>query len=92
MEKFLRNKKYKTKMLCDDDDRNLQNIAGKPTGKNIMKNLETFVNLSGSLFFHYSGHGSYTYDISNDEKDHYDELIIASDLTEITDDTLNNYF
>ena len=63
----------------------------KPTKDNILlefKNLLINSQAGDLLLFLYSGHGSYTLDKNNDEKDSYDELIVASDLKGIIDDEL----
>jgi hypothetical protein len=63
----------------------------KPIKRNILDEFTTLVknSLSGDhLFFQYSGHGSYTYDKSGDEKDGQDETIVALDIQEITDDEI----
>lgn len=67
-----------------------------PTKNNIISAITTFV--SGLpkkgrvvLFFHYSGHGSYTADINSDEEDRQDESIVPLDYEEsgfIIDDDL----
>ena len=73
------------------DDTNI-----KPTKENIIHSLtQLLVNaISGdSLFFLYSGHGTYTTDLNNDELDGQDELIIPIYATNINacilDDELN---
>jgi hypothetical protein len=55
---------------------------------NEFKNLLINANSGDVLFFYFSGHGSYTYDVSNDEPDGNDEMIISSDLCAIFDDEL----
>lgn len=67
----------------------------KPTRNNILNSIKNFINsgLDGELLFiYYSGHGSYIYDVNNDEIDRKDESIISSDLQHITDDELKNIF
>jgi len=65
----------------------------KPNKKNI---LDAFTNMlrnaiSGDyLVFQYSGHGSYIFDQSGDEKDGRDETIVPLDLQQITDDEFRN--
>ncbi len=68
-----------------------------PLKKNIQKSIEWLVNLpeneENTLFFYYSGHGSYIIDTTNDEKDGKDELIIPIDYKisgYISDDWLYN--
>lgn len=75
-------------LLTDDTPQQptKQNILGELT--NMLKN-----SISGDrIFFQYSGHGSYTYDASGDEKDGRDETIVPIDLQEITDDQLRSIF
>lgn len=63
----------------------------KPTRANLFNRIINFINNSTDgdlLFIHFSGHGSYTYDMNNDEIDGNDELIITSDLSYIMDDEL----
>jgi len=65
--------------------------SSKPTKQNILNELTNMlVNaVSGDiLFFYFSGHGSNIYDISGDETDGMDEMIISSDLQGILDDEL----
>jgi hypothetical protein len=65
----------------------------KPTKQNILnefKNLIINASANDILFFHFSGHGSYTYDKNNDETDNKDEMIISSDLQGILDDEFRN--
>lgn len=67
-----------------------------PTRKNIISEITKFVsNLPTQgrvvLFFHYSGHGSYTVDFTRDEEDGYDETIVPLDYDKngmILDDDL----
>lgn len=63
----------------------------KPTKANILSELKNLIINAKSgdvLFFHYSGHGSYTYDRNNDETDGKDEMLVSSDLQAILDDEL----
>lgn len=66
----------------------------KPSRKNIMDGIAWLVKglKSGeSVFFHYSGHGGLTLDISGDEKTNYDSCIYPIDggsVEMITDDEL----
>lgn len=67
----------------------------KPTRINILNSIKNLINSASEgdlLFIHYSGHGSYTYDNSNDEIDGRDEALVSSDLEYITDDELKNIF
>ena len=55
-----------------------------PTRKNILKSIHRLVNNVPTdrkvvLFFHYSGHGSYTHDRGRDEFDGRDETIVPHD-------------
>jgi hypothetical protein len=68
----------------------------KPTKNNIINELTNLLvrsNTGDSLFFLYSGHGTYTVDINNDELDRQDEIIVPLDGTTIntciSDDMLN---
>ncbi len=63
------------KLLTDDTSR-------KPTKQNILKHIGWLVKNAqkgDSLYFHYSGHGSWTYDKSGDEADGKDESIVPLD-------------
>lgn len=56
----------------------------KPTKENILKQIHWLVsdlpkNKQCELFFHYSGHGSYTYDRNKDERDGRDETLVPLD-------------
>lgn len=69
-------------VLTDDTNK-------KPTKQNIINEFTNMLknSISGDcLFFHYSGHGSYTFDQSGDEKDRRDETIVTIDYLDITDD------
>jgi hypothetical protein len=76
-------------LLCDTEIN-----AKKPTKSNILKWIRWLIDnaKSGdSLFFHYSGHGSYLRDTSGDEDDKQDEAIVPLDYRTygiIIDDTL----
>ena len=55
-----------------------------PTKSNIIREIKWFTSNNNSkqhtsLFFHYSGHGSYVYDRNGDEKDRRDETICPLD-------------
>jgi hypothetical protein len=63
----------------------------KPTRIIILNKINNFINSSVDgdlLFIHFSGHGSYTYDLNNDENDQRDEAIISCDLKYIIDDEI----
>lgn len=64
----------------------------RPTAANIVKAINWLVskNREGydSLWFHYSGHGTYTRDRNRDERDWRDECIVPVDFRLITDDAL----
>jgi len=65
----------------------------KPTRTNILKELKSLCSEAKegeTLFFHFSGHGTYTYDRNNDEKDRKDECIVSVDSQVITDDEIYN--
>lgn len=60
-----------------------------PTRKNILRELRTLARCgSRNLFFHYSGHGSFTMDNNGDEVDHRDEVICPVSGGIIRDDDL----
>ncbi len=63
----------------------------KPTKANILNELKNMIVNAQSgdvLFFHFSGHGSYTYDKNGDETDGKDEMILSSDLQGVIDDEI----
>jgi len=65
----------------------------KPTRENILNELIRIFSISqsgDSIILHYSGHGTYTRDTNNDEKDGRDECIVPIDLQVITDDELHD--
>jgi hypothetical protein len=65
----------------------------KPTKQNILNEFKNMIvnAVSGDiLFFHFSGHGSYTYDRNGDETDGKDEMIVSSDLQGVLDDELKS--
>lgn len=78
------------RILTDDS----KNPLLKPTRKNIIDGINWLVsNLKSgeSVFFHYSGHGGLTLDVSGDEKSQYDSCIYpinASKIEKISDDEL----
>lgn len=78
--------KKNIKIISDD-------TTNPPTRQNIMNGIDWLIeknkNGCSSLWFHYSGHGSYILDKNNDETDGYDETIYTLDNKEITDDELN---
>lgn len=69
----------------------------KPTKINIISKLSRFIakanrEKADEIWISYSGHGTHTYDHSNDEKDKQDELIVPLDYSKrgcISDDQLN---
>lgn len=67
-----------------------------PTKANIMEAIKDLLKdhtKDSKLFLHYSGHGSYTYDRNNDEKDRRDETICPVDYArsgDIVDDVLRS--
>lgn len=73
----------------------------KPTANNILFSIYQLLikchrdkNIN-EVWFHYSGHGYYTRDHDNDEKDNQDECIVPLDYKKngiITDDTIYKYF
>jgi len=78
-----------TDKLCGD----ITNIP--PTRANIIETLNKVKNNYKKFFIHYSGHGAYITDISGDEADKKDELIVPYDYKTagiITDDQLNTVF
>jgi hypothetical protein len=87
MQSFLVAKyKYNNTTLITD------NTTIKPTRVNILNAFAKLLNDAQSgdtLFFHYSGHGTQTYDYNRDELTGYDEAIVSSDLKLIVDDELN---
>ncbi|TIC12422.1 hypothetical protein E3Q13_04184 [Wallemia mellicola] len=73
----------------------------QPTKKNMFKAMRWLVKgakLNDALFFHYSGHGGRTKDLSGDERDGYDETVFPVDFQKLTyvhtghilDDTLHD--
>jgi len=81
-------------MLTDETDK-------KPTANNILYSIYQLLikchrnkNIQ-EVWFHYSGHGYYTRDHDNDEKDGHDECIVPLDYHKsgiISDDTIYKYF
>lgn len=76
--------------MTDDVYQSTPNMI--PTRNNILRVLvevlETCQN-GDSLFFQYSGHGTYVVDTSGDEKDGRDEAIVTCDSSLIVDDEIN---
>jgi hypothetical protein len=67
------------------------NTTIKPTKENILNELKNLIinaNSGDILFFYFSGHGSYTCDLNNDETDGKDEMIISYDIQGVIDDEL----
>ena len=70
-----------------------------PTQKNIITQIENIIenvknNNIEELWISYSGHGSYIFDVNNDEQDNKDETICPLDMTtngHISDDMINKY-
>ena len=92
MKDFLQNKfNYNTFNILTD------NTNKKPNKLNIINELTNLLvnaNNGDNIFFLYSGHGTCTIDLNNDEMDGQDEMIVplgASDMNScILDDELNN--
>ena len=88
MKAYLRKNGYKTRDLTIMTD----DTEVKPTRSNIITALLNLL-LSGAdqLFFHYSGHGSWEWDVSGDERDGRDESLVPLDYQDagmLTDDQL----
>ena len=65
----------------------------KPTRIIILNKIKNFISdaIDGDLLFiHFSGHGSYTYDLNKDEIDGNDEAIVSCDLEYIIDDEIKS--
>jgi hypothetical protein len=65
----------------------------KPTRINILNKIKNFISDAideDLLFIHFSGHGSYTYDLNKDEIDGNDEAIVSCDLEYIIDDEIKS--
>lgn len=78
--------KYNNSTLITD------NTAVKPTRVNILNAFTKMLNnaqTGDTLFFHFSGHGTQTADVSRDELEGRDEAIVSSDMRLIVDDELN---
>jgi len=89
---FLQNKfNYNTFNILTDNTNN------KPNKQNIINELTNLLvntNNGDSIFFLYSGHGTCTIDLNNDEIDGQDEMIVPLDSTNVStyilDDEINN--
>lgn len=92
-------KKIKQMLIksCGYLDKNIEIITDettsvlKPTRDVILNKLRTLISLTkenDTLFFHYSGHGTYTADKNGDEIDGKDELLYPCDGKVICDDEL----
>ena len=67
------------------------NTSIKPTYDNIINEFTKIIanaNEGEQLFVSFSGHGTYTKDTNNDEKDGLDEMFVALDLKCIKDDDM----
>jgi hypothetical protein len=81
-------------VMTEDQPNNL-----KPTALNIMNQfgsliIKAYHKQAKEIWFHYSGHGSYIADVSGDESDGKDEVIVPVDHETagvISDDLLHNY-
>ncbi|EOR03511.1 Metacaspase-1 [Wallemia ichthyophaga EXF-994] len=80
-------------MLLKDSSEMGQNM--QPTKRNLFRAMDWLVQgakLNDALFFHYSGHGGRTKDLSGDEIDGFDETIFPVDFQKaghIIDDTMH---
>jgi hypothetical protein len=75
---------YVGELLTDD-------TAVKPTRNNVLQAIGRLVRDTqdgDELLFHFSGHGSRSWDISKDEHDGQDETIICLDSLPVSDDDL----
>ena len=87
MKEFLETKGFNNFDMMND----LTNV--KPTRMNILNKIKNFISsaVDGDLLFiHFSGHGSYTYDVNKDEIDGNDEAIVSCDLEYIIDDEIKS--
>ena len=91
VEDLLKNKYNFTNVTLLND-----NTPEKPTKQNILKGLQALLSNTrpgDTAFFMFSGHGTCTADLNNDEKDGQDEVIVPIDAysynTCIIDDELN---
>lgn len=81
---FLTSKGYKNNVLTDE-------TSIKPDCSNILNNFISLLNNSkkgDTLFFSYSGHGSYCRDFNKNEFTKNDQLIVPCDFNVILDDEL----
>ena len=65
----------------------------RPTRTNILKEFAALLKNTGEnevSFFYYSGHGSYTADLGNDEATGYDQVLFPIDYNPIVDDELKH--
>ena len=78
---FLKEKDYEVKMLVDEDISKSYNV------------LQALTELGNSaqqvVFFHYSGHGTQSKDLDQDEIDTLDEVVYSKDDVLVTDDDIN---
>lgn len=91
MKKLLTDQNYTEIVVLLDKRKNTS--LNTPTKSNILAKILEMVaktKKNDMLFIHYSGHGTYTKDQNNDEKDSRDEQIYTVDGKVITDDELNN--
>ena len=80
-------------VMKDSSDDPKHEASSSPTRKNIIDEMVKIVSQSkagDTIFIHYSGHGTWTYDYSDDEKDGRDELICPVDDKYISDDEIQN--
>ena len=74
----------------------LRDDKEKPTRDKIIQEINSFITKCNNdkncseAFFHYSGHGAYIGDVSRDEVDGRDEVLVSQDLKFITDDELRS--
>ena len=74
-------------IVLSDDDKN----GNSPTKENILhhfRRLTAQTKAKDTVFFHFSGHGTQTYDFGGDEADRHDEAICTVDMQLITDDQI----
>lgn len=73
------------------DDPRVPDIVDEPTNCRIIAYMKDLADSKADrIFFHYSGHGSYTTDYQADENDKRDELIVTSDFVRMSDDVIND--
>ena len=80
MEEFLTKKGYRCIKLIDTPEN--VDTDKYPLKRHIIKWLNWLVKntkKNNKLFLHFSGHGSFTNDVNNDERDHKDETIVPLD-------------